>query len=141
MKEAVIDLFVDARRGDGVSIFVLVTLTAASIVVLILAFVLVDSSFIDTREEPAMVLDKWHDPGHFRPQVVSTGTTTVVSQVWVPDSWVVAVQASGEELPCKVGKGQFDRVAVNDRVLASIGRGRLSGSTYCKGINLGGRDE
>ncbi len=43
MKGFVIDLFVDSRRGDGAAIFVLVTLAVTSIIVLILAFVLVDS--------------------------------------------------------------------------------------------------
>lgn len=128
------DLWHEAKSGDWTSAALLLMIAAVAGLVLLMSFYFADSSFLPERNMPASVIGKHYTPGHMQTQVISNGKTTMIQNIWIPDSWSVEVFVHTESVSCPVNEGQFNGVSRGDEVTALVVTGRFSGGTYCNGI-------
>ena len=128
------ELYNDVKNGDWVAVLFLFLLTCLLVIFLSIVFYFIDSSFIETNKESAIVVEKHHTPAHMQPQVISTGKSTVVNTILIPDSWSFNVSILGHRFSCPVTSSQYEDFDLGGSVVALLGVGRLSGATHCKGV-------
>jgi len=128
-------LYKEAKRGNWLAGFTLLLTVSCVVAVLGLTFYIIDSSFIETKDKYAVIVGKHHSPGHMQHQVISTGKTTMINMIWIPDSWSLHVDVLGQDLYCPVTNSQYTEASFGDNVTVHLGVGRLSGSTHCKGAS------
>lgn len=128
------DLWDEAKHGDWLAGTVLVIVAFAACVVLWVVFYFADSSFLPERPASVEVVGLHHSPGHFQSQVISNGSTTTTTMIWIPDSWTMSVSASGGVVSCPISEKVFRMAETANHVTAQLVTGRFSGKTYCNGI-------
>lgn len=95
-----------------------------------------DSVGTQTRTESATVIERTFTPAHSTTTMVMSGNVMVPIITYHPDSWSLTVElANGATTSCTVSEDQYNANASGAVVKAIVKSGRISGGTYCDGIN------
>lgn len=100
-------------------------------------FIVIDSAGIETQYQHAQVVDKSYHPAYTTVIMVSNGNggMTPVTQYY-PESWSATVVYRNHSMSCSIDQTTFHELETQSYVKAAIGSGRISGNSYCDGIQL-----
>jgi hypothetical protein len=115
-------------------------LVIASIAVLLICsvFMAADSSFLNEKKEPAVVINKTHYAAKRIPQVTVVNGVAITTYIYRPEQWGVMVspEYSGSFIKCDIDSRSYHLLEVGNEIVIRIAVGRLTGNSYCKGISI-----
>ncbi len=103
-------------------------------------FHVLDSWFLPEYRAHGIISGKSHMPARFIPTAVavpsgSGGTSVIITQQYIPESWGVTVQIGNRAANASCGKSFYNKVSKGDRVIAFYVEGRFSDQLYIRALS------
>ena len=136
MIEIIKDLIEDAKHGSLLAIIILFMFAGVGVMVLLLAFYIIDSTNLPTKDLPATVINKHYSPEHYSPMITTVNGVTTTTMIYYPPSWSIETKSILNIVSCSVSVGYFNQLKIDDEIIISVASGRFSDSNYCKGVTL-----
>lgn len=90
---------------------------------------------VPTEHAPAVIASKHHTNAWIETIVHKSGSVSWVQIINHPDTWTVTVQMDQESDSITVPRHVFDALNIGDQIVATFGRGRLSGKIIVREIS------
>jgi len=133
-----LEIYDEARRGDGLAIFMCFIFGVLGAFILFALFYFADSSFLPERKEAGTVVSRHYSPPHTTFITSTVNGVTSTTPVYHPASWSSEVLLDDfgitERVSCPILESQYNAISREDETTTRLVTGRFTSSTYCKGI-------